>query len=66
MFIMRVPVSQLHFLTNRNAGLTVPLLLWPVNSIKIEVHAEQPSGPTVHSLSCDKTRGHSTESKNTA
>ena len=50
-FIMRVLVSQLHFLTNRKAGLTVPLL-WPVNCIKIGVHVEQPSGSTVYSLYC--------------
>ena len=55
MFIMRVLASQLHFLTNRNAGLTVPPLLWPVNCIKIGVHVEQPSGPTVHSLYCGPT-----------
>ena len=30
-FIMRVLASQLHFLTNRNAGLTVPPLLWQVD-----------------------------------
>ena len=46
-FIIQVLASQLHFMTNRNAGLTVPPLLWPVNCIKIGVHVEQPSGPTV-------------------
>ena len=51
-FIMRVLASQLHFLTDRNADLTVPPLLWPVDIIKIGVHVEQPSGPTVHSLYC--------------
>ena len=55
MFIMQVLASQLHFLTNRNAGLTVPPLLWPVNCIKIGVHVELPSGPTVHSLYCGPT-----------
>ena len=54
MFIMRVLASQLHFMTNRNAGLTLPPLLWPFNCIKIGVHVEQPSGPTVHSLYCDQ------------
>ena len=52
LFIMRVLASQWYFLTNRNAGLTVPSLLWPVNCMKIEVHVEQPSDPTVHSLYC--------------
>ena len=52
MFIMRVLASQLHFLANRNADLTVPPLLWPVNCIKIGGHVEQPSGLTVHSLYC--------------
>ena len=51
-FIMRVLASQLHFLTNRNAGLTVPPLSWPVDCIKIGVHVEHPSGPTVHSRYC--------------
>ena len=33
-FIMQALASQLHFLTNRNAELAVPPLLWPVNYIK--------------------------------
>ena len=52
-FIMRVLASQLHFLTNRKADLTVPPLLRPVNCIKIGVHVEQPSRSTVYSLYCD-------------
>ena len=52
-FIMRVLASQLHFLTNRKASLTVRPLLWPVNRMKIGVHVQQPSGPTVYSLYCD-------------
>ena len=47
---MQVLASQLHCLTNRNAGLTVPPLLWPVDCIKLGVDVEQPSGPTVYSL----------------
>ena len=50
MFIMQVLASPLHFLANRNADLTVPPLLWPVNCIKIGGHVELLSGPTVHSL----------------
>ena len=52
MFIMLVLASQLHFLANRKACLTVPPLLWPVNCIKIGGHVEQPSGPAVHPLFC--------------
>ena len=53
MFIMQVLASQLHFLANRNAGLANPLLLWPVNCIKIGGHVALLSGPTFHSLYCD-------------
>ena len=53
MFIMQVLASQLHFQANRNADLTVPPLLWPVNCIKIEGHAELPCGPTVYYLYSD-------------
>ena len=35
MFIMQVLASQLHFLANKNAGLAIPPLFWPVNCIKI-------------------------------
>ena len=44
--------SQLHFLANRNAGLAIPPLFWPVNCIKIGGHVALLSGPTVHSLYC--------------
>ena len=49
---MQVLASQLHFLTNRNAGLAIPPLLWPVNYIKIAGHVALLSGPTVHFLYC--------------
>ena len=66
-FIMQVLASQLHFLANRNACLTiklnttiifssmcltVPPLPWPVNCTKIGRHVELPSGLTVHPLFC--------------
>ena len=35
MFIMQVLANQMHFLTNRNAGLAIPPLFWPVNCIKM-------------------------------
>ena len=50
MFIMQVLASQLHFLANRNAGLAIPPLFWPVNCIKIVGHVAPLSGPTVYSL----------------
>ena len=56
MFIMHVLTSELHYLTNRNADLTVPPLLWPVNCIKISGHVEPPSGPTLHSLYCGENK----------
>ena len=46
MFIMQVLASQLHFLANRNAGLAIPPLFWPVSCIKIGGHV------AVHSLYC--------------
>ena len=49
---MQVLATQLHFLANRNAGLAIPLLFWPVNWIKIGGHVALLSGPTVHSLYC--------------
>ena len=52
MFIMQVLASQLHFLANRNAGLAIPPLFWPVDCIKIGGHVVQLSGPTVYSLYC--------------
>ena len=52
MFIMQVLASQLHFRANRNAGLAIPPLLWPVNCIKIGGHVALLSGPTVYSLYC--------------
>ena len=62
MFLMQVLASQLHFLANRNAGLAIPPLFWPVNCIKIGEHVALLSGPTVHSLYCD-TVLHCTEYK---
>ena len=55
MFIMQVLASQLHFLANRNAGLAIPPLFWPVNCIKIGGHVALLSGPTVYSLYCGYT-----------
>ena len=49
---MQVLASQLHFLANRNAGLAIPPLFWPVDCIKIGGHVVQLSGPTVYSLYC--------------
>ena len=49
---MQVLASQLHFLANRNAGLAIPPLFWPVNCIKIGGHVALLSGPAVHSLYC--------------
>ena len=56
MFIMQVLASQLHFLANRNAGLAIPPLFWPVNCIKIGGHVVLLSGPTVYSLYCGKEK----------
>ena len=44
--------GPLHFLANRNAGLAIPPLFWPVDCIKIGGHVVQLSGPTVYSLYC--------------
>ena len=55
MFIMQVLASQLHFLANRNADFVVRPLFRPTNGIKIGVHVELLSGPTVDSLWCDIT-----------
>ena len=52
---MQVLASQLHFLANRNAGLAIPPLFWPVNCIKIGGHVVLLSGPTVYSLYCGNT-----------
>ena len=52
MFIMQVLASQLHFLANRNTGLAIPPLFWPVNCIKIGGHVVLLSCPTVDSLYC--------------
>ena len=49
---MQVLASQLHFLANRNAGLAIPPLFWPVNCIKIGGHVALLSGPTVYLLYC--------------
>ena len=54
MFIMQVLASQLHFLANRNAGLAIPPLFWPVNCIKVGGHVALLSGPTVYSVYCDE------------
>ena len=39
-FILQVLASQLPFLANRNAELTVSPLFWPYNCIKIGEHVE--------------------------
>ena len=52
---MQVLASQLHFLANRNAGLAIPPLFWPVHCIKIKGHVALLSGPTVYSLYYTKT-----------
>ena len=49
---MQVLASQLHFLANRNAGLAILPLFWPVTCIKIGGHVVLLSCPTVHSLYC--------------
>ena len=56
MFIMQVLAIQLHFLANRNAGLAIPPLFWPVNCIKIGGHVALLSGPTVYSLYCGNAK----------
>ena len=57
MLIMQVLACQLHFLANRNAGLAIPPLFWPVNCVKIGGHVALQSGPTVYSLYCDVGMG---------
>ena len=42
----QVLASQLYFLANRNAGLAIPPLFWPVNCIIIGGHIALLSGPT--------------------
>ena len=51
---MKVLASQLHFLANRNAGLAIPPLFWPVNCIKRGEHVALLSGHTVFSLYRDQ------------
>ena len=58
MFIMQVLASRLHFLANRNTELPGPLILWPVNCVKMRGHVALVSGPTVYSLSCACTLLH--------
>ena len=50
---MQVLASQLLFLANRNAGLAISPLFWPVNYIKIGGHVALLSDPTVNCLYCD-------------
>ena len=52
MFIIQVLASQLHFLANRNAGLAVLPLFWPVKCIKIGRRFEELSDFIVRSLCC--------------
>ena len=49
---MQVLASQLHFLANKNAELTIPPLFWPVNCIKIGGRVALLSDPTVYSQYC--------------
>ena len=49
---MHVLATQLHFLANRNTGLAIPPLFWPVKCIKIGGHVVLLSRPTVYSLYC--------------
>ena len=51
MFIMQI-LTSLHFVANRNAGLAIPPLFWPVNWNKIRRHVAVLSDPTVNSLYC--------------
>ena len=60
---MQVLASQLHFLANRNAGLAIPPLFWPVNCIKIGGHVVLLSGPTVYSLYCVKVKVYANQEK---
>ena len=58
MLIMQDLASQLHFLANKNAGLAILPLLWPVNCIKIGGHVALLSGPIVHSPYCGIVEDH--------
>ena len=49
---MQVLASQSHFLPNRNNGLAIPPLFWPVNCIIIGGHVALLSYLTVHSPYC--------------
>ena len=49
---MHVLASQLLFLANRNAGLAISPLFWPVNCIKIGGHVALLSDPTVNYIYC--------------
>ena len=49
MFIMQVPASQLHFLSNRNNDLTITMAS---QLHKKGGHAQLLSVPTVHTLCC--------------
>ena len=49
---MQVLARQLLFLANRNAGLAISPLFWPVNYIKIGGHVALLSDPTVNCLYC--------------
>ena len=49
---MQVLASQLLFLANRNAGLAISPLFWPINCIKIGGHVARLSDPTVNCLYC--------------
>ena len=53
-FIMQVLACQLHFQANRNAGLAILPLFWPVNYLKIGGHVALLSGPTVYSVNRDQ------------
>ena len=44
--------QSIAFSDNRNAGLAIPPLFWPVNCIKIGGHVALLSCSTVHSLYC--------------
>ena len=50
---MQLVASQLFFLANRNAGLAISPLFWPVNCIKIGGHVALLSDPTVNCLYYD-------------
>ena len=52
---MQVLASQLLFLANRNAGLAISPLFWPINCIKIGGHVARLSDLTVKCLYCGIT-----------